>query len=427
MMGTTSNSLHSPDRRGRLRFPHRWILPRLTLLFILFLPIKTFPVPPTPKPEVPLLADPVLEVGIIAAPEYSGCGGQFPNAINAAYEQQVVELVNAERAIVELPPLKRVTPLDQAARYHAADMYLDNYPTLQHDSYDRVNGNLVWSCAWSTRISSFYSNWNALGENIARGYATPQAVMAGWMASPGHHDNILGPSYKEIGVGYYSGNHWVQDFGARSGIYPIVINREAAETDDRNVSLYVYGNTATWTEMRLKNAGLTWTSWMPFQNNVAWQLPDAVGTHTVTAELRKGSTTASSSDSIYLSVVSVPTLGNLTESLVFTYSIADASFQPQQMLLTPLNLTNELPLSWDTASDGGWFMITPETGVTPGSFTIIPQGSYTHPGSQTGIVTVIVTNPSGTGGSPHTIDLTLRIVDGPFTFSYLPLLLDAIP
>ncbi len=34
---------------------------------------------------------------------------------------------------------------------------------------------------------------------------TPEAVVAGWMASPGHRANILSPNFTEIGVGLVSG------------------------------------------------------------------------------------------------------------------------------------------------------------------------------------------------------------------------------
>ena len=60
------------------------------------------------------------------APEFSGCGGVNQPVVNADYEQQVVDLVNAQRANNSLPPYKRVTALDEAARYHSAEMGQDN-------------------------------------------------------------------------------------------------------------------------------------------------------------------------------------------------------------------------------------------------------------------------------------------------------------
>lgn len=50
------------------------------------------------------------------------------------------------------------------------------------------------------------------GENIAMGYPSPEAVVAGWMNSPGHRANILNANFNAIGVGYAPGNAWVQLF-----------------------------------------------------------------------------------------------------------------------------------------------------------------------------------------------------------------------
>ena len=41
----------------------------------------------------------------------------------------------------------------------------------------------------------------AVGENVAYGYSDGRAVTAGWMASPGHRENLLNPRYRLIGVG----------------------------------------------------------------------------------------------------------------------------------------------------------------------------------------------------------------------------------
>jgi uncharacterized protein YkwD len=188
------------------------------------------------------------------------------------YEQQVVDLVNLERANRGLPPYKRVTALDEAARYHSADLGQDNY--FDHNTYDRVNGNLVYVCDTWTRIGKYYAG--ASGENIAAGYSTPQSVMNGWMNSPGHRNNILSTHSREIGVGYanQSGSdyyhYWTQDFGRRSGVYPLIINRDAASTDSRNVSLYVYGTNSDFQQMRLKNDNGTWANWQTLQNNLTW-------------------------------------------------------------------------------------------------------------------------------------------------------------
>ena len=165
--------------------------------------------------------------GVIGTPEvnpdenvpslqYSGCGGKTVSPFNAEYEQRVIDLVNQERAIHGLHPLKRSEKLTDAARYHAADMGQDNY--FDHSTMDRIGGGLEEICGPFDRIATYYSGAN--GENAAAGYHSPEAVMAGWMSSDGHKSNILNPSTQAIGVGFYEGggdyySYWVQDFGTQ--------------------------------------------------------------------------------------------------------------------------------------------------------------------------------------------------------------------
>lgn len=126
--------------------------------------------------------------------------------------------------------------------------------------------------------------------------------MAGWMGSPGHRQNILNPNYREIGVGYFSGAgdygvYWVQDLGARSGEYPILINNDAAVTSDRNVEIFVHGE---WSEMRLRNDSNAWGEWQPFVSRFTWTLNDGAGERIVSAELRSEAQTYSACDKITL-------------------------------------------------------------------------------------------------------------------------------
>ena len=152
----------------------------------------------------------------------------------------------------------------------------DNY--FDHDTYDRVGRHVSYLiCNTWTRIGKYYTG--AMGENIAAGYSTPQEVMTGWMNSTGHRNNILSTNNWEIGVGYASvngsgyGRYWTQDFGKRNGVYPLIINRNAARTDSRHVSLYIYGS---FQQMRLMNDSGAWGDWQTFQNNVASEsLPTA--------------------------------------------------------------------------------------------------------------------------------------------------------
>jgi hypothetical protein len=111
----------------------------------------------------------------------------------------------------------------------------------------------------------------------------------------------------------------------------------------------------------------------------------------------------------------------------FVYSIVDGNFIPVQASFTPSNIATEDTLSWQADPSGTWFNVTPGSGVTPGSITITPQGSYTQTASESGSVTITVTSPSGTLGSPHTIQMTLTVVEGPLIPYYLPFVVAGAP
>ena len=120
-----------------------------------------------------------------------------------AYEQEVIRLVNEIRAKNGLNALTYDWELSRVARFKSQDMKDNNY--FAHNSP-------VYGTPFQM-IKSFGISYRTAGENIAKGYATPQAVVNGWMNSAGHRANILSASYTKIGVGYVaSGNYWTQMF-----------------------------------------------------------------------------------------------------------------------------------------------------------------------------------------------------------------------
>ena len=123
-----------------------------------------------------------------------------------------------------------------------------------------------------------------------------------------------------------------------------------------------------------------------------------------------------------LSLFAASTLGNLPDTRTFVYSIPDQRLLSSAYEMTPLNTGNDDPLTWSLAQAGEWFTATPMDGVTPSSsFWITPTAFSTDTvASYTGAVTV--TAPPGTDGSPHRIDLTLRVVNTHFSYIYFPLI-----
>lgn len=120
-----------------------------------------------------------------------------------AYEAEVIRLTNQVRVENGLKPLTTNWELSRVARYKSQDMVDKHYFNHTSPTYGSP----------FQMMRAFGITYRSAGENIAYGYRTPQAVVDGWMNSPGHRANILNASYTQIGVGYVpQGNYWTQMF-----------------------------------------------------------------------------------------------------------------------------------------------------------------------------------------------------------------------
>ncbi len=120
-----------------------------------------------------------------------------------AFESEVVRLVNEIRKQNGLTPLTQDWELSRVARYKSQDMRDKGYFSHTSPTYGTP----------FQMIRAFGLSYRTAGENIARGYSTPQAVVNGWMNSSGHRANILNASFTKIGVGYVAnGHYWTQMF-----------------------------------------------------------------------------------------------------------------------------------------------------------------------------------------------------------------------
>lgn len=127
--------------------------------------------------------------------------------------EQLNIIVNKERIFANLPPLKLNGKLNIAARNKALDMSNQHY--FSHIS--PVNGK-----KWSDFIKESEYNYEEAGENLANGFENPTEMVAAWMKSPSHKENILNKDVDETGIGYAYGKlggiptiFVVQVFGAQ--------------------------------------------------------------------------------------------------------------------------------------------------------------------------------------------------------------------
>ncbi|MDP3888540.1 MAG: CAP domain-containing protein [bacterium] len=125
---------------------------------------------------------------LIAKPSVLGFASQIS-------PEKIVELTNQEREKAGVPPLKLNSLLSEAAQMKAGDMFAFNY--WAHNS---PSGRDPWS--FFKEVGYKYS---FAGENLARDFSSPEAVVAAWMASPTHRGNLLNSKFSEIGVSVVDG------------------------------------------------------------------------------------------------------------------------------------------------------------------------------------------------------------------------------
>lgn len=151
-------------------------------------PAPAPPTPPSPTPPAPTPPTP------------------SPDPTAVAFENEVLVLINQRRAAgatcdgtvyPAAPALSMNGNLRTAARGHSQDMATRNY-----FSHTTPEGR-----TFMQRISaSGFSGSGPFAENIGAGYGSPAAVVNGWMNSAGHCQHLMGPGFRQAGVGYAYGS-----------------------------------------------------------------------------------------------------------------------------------------------------------------------------------------------------------------------------
>ena len=136
---------------------------------------------------------------------------QINTVTYSAYANEVLRLVNIERANAGVAPLVLDEALCNAANMRAIEMdctgVFGHKRPNDHSCFEVYD---ICNVEW----------WNACGENIAEGQATPEDVMKSWLGSAGHKANILSPEYTKMGLGYSNSGcgageysyYWAQEF-----------------------------------------------------------------------------------------------------------------------------------------------------------------------------------------------------------------------
>ena len=127
-----------------------------------------------------------------------------------AMRKEMLDRVNAERTRRGIPDIHSSAVLDRVAQSYAEDMLKRSYYGHESPEGDTVR----------ERVIEGGYKMSAVGENVASGQPTIEEVMAGWMGSLEHRNNILSRIFVEVGFGVAVGKNrtgyqiiWVQVFG----------------------------------------------------------------------------------------------------------------------------------------------------------------------------------------------------------------------
>jgi uncharacterized protein YkwD len=133
----------------------------------------------------------------------------------AVVASSLVDLANADRTDLGLPPLTVSPELQQAAQLKANDMAQNDY--FAHTS---PSGKDPWY--WFQQAGY---NFTYAGENLAVYFSDSNDVNTAWMNSPEHRANLLNPNYTQIGIatsqGMYQGvetTFVVQEFASPAAV-----------------------------------------------------------------------------------------------------------------------------------------------------------------------------------------------------------------
>eukprot|EP00834_Sanchytrium_tribonematis_P000935 NODE_19_length_47148_cov_1.447810.p26 type:complete len:236 gc:universal NODE_19_length_47148_cov_1.447810:12874-12167(-) len=127
-------------------------------------------------------------------------------ALNMQNFNTMLSMVNKLREGLGRKPLTLSSELNDSAQ---------KYSEVQASR--NTMGHSVDSTTFEDRIHSARYPGRATAENVGEGYSDVISVVKGWIASPGHFQNLISENSNQVGLGYATSasgvQYWTQDFG----------------------------------------------------------------------------------------------------------------------------------------------------------------------------------------------------------------------
>ncbi len=140
---------------------------------------------------------------LVVALALGACEGGDPLAPVSADPEaaRFADLVNDHRVSVGCATLSWSGPVAGVAQAHSEDMVARSF-----FSHTNPDGESPFD-----RLAAAGIGFSSAAENIAYGYPSAEAVLAGWLGSPGHRANIENCALTQHGIGL-EGTHWTHLF-----------------------------------------------------------------------------------------------------------------------------------------------------------------------------------------------------------------------
>jgi uncharacterized protein YkwD len=164
-------------------------------------PLPVLPAAPAPEPDPD--ETPARAFSYATAPSLSRTLAQAARVLQLVNEARAAGTRCGEKSFGPAPPLQLSATLDGVAAEHASDM-------ARHDYFEHVD---LAGHSPAERLRATGYRERLVGENIAYGLNSADEVVAGWLHSPDHCENIMDPRFVEMGVAMSRGQ------GSRRGLY----------------------------------------------------------------------------------------------------------------------------------------------------------------------------------------------------------------
>lgn len=138
----------------------------------------------------------ILVVALVLCTTRIGLGNIFTGASDIT-PANVLAAVNKERTDRNIPALNTNVKLSRAAQIKADDMIARKY--FAHVNPD---GHYIWD----TIAAQGYTPYTILGENLAINFSDTNSLVAAWIDSPTHRENMLNSAFQDQGMGVQFGN-----------------------------------------------------------------------------------------------------------------------------------------------------------------------------------------------------------------------------